>query len=74
MCKWLSWDPSPDEIKNTKYENSTLNTIFDNKDENKKNLDIFNEVQKKEQLEQSLQESMDESSQNQKEIIDKIFD
>jgi hypothetical protein len=74
MCKWLSWDPSPDEIKNTKYENSTLNTIFDNKDENKKNLDIFNEVQKKEQLERSLQESMDESSQNQKEIIDKIFD
>jgi hypothetical protein len=74
MCKWLKWDPSPDDIKSNKYENSTLNTIFENKETNKKDLDVFNEIQKKEDLEQSLQESLDESSQNQKEIIDKIFD
>ena len=71
---WLKWDPDPTEIKDQIYENETLNSIFKNKEENSKNLDIFNEQQRTEELEYNMEKELEESSKNQKEIIDKIFE
>ena len=71
---WLKWDPDPTEIKEQIYENETLNSIFKNKEENSKNLDIFNEQQRTEELEYNMEKELEESSKNQKEIIDKIFE
>ena len=71
---WLTWDPDPNDIKDQIYENETLNSIFEKKEQNNSNLELFNEKNKVEEIESNLENEMKKSSDNQKEIIDKIFE
>ena len=63
MGKWLVWDPDPLTIKEQKYENESLNNIFVKKDENVNNLKILNS-----------QEKNNINENNQKQIIDTLFE
>ena len=76
--KWLEWNPNPDKIKSQKYENKMLNDIFEKKQENNENLEIFkakkNEEELESNLENQLESQLENSEANQKNIINNIFE
>tara|TARA_Y100001954_G_C15815521_1_gene607300 strand:- start:1578 stop:2672 length:1095 start_codon:yes stop_codon:yes gene_type:complete len=74
VSNWLEWEPDPDKIEDQVYENEMLNSIFKNKSLNAKDLDMFNQKLQQEEIENNLKKEIEESSKNQKEIIDKIFE
>lgn len=72
--KWLEWDPLPEKIKNQKYENEMLNNIFDKKNQNNENLNIFNAELEKDKLEDELKKELEDNENTQNKIINSIFD
>ena len=77
MGYWLPWDPNADKVQDEVFQNSELNKMMDQYQQNNVNRDIFYEEEKREKIKTAREESAraeKEKQENRKEVIYDIED
>ncbi len=57
MGYWLPWDPNADKVQDEVFQNSELNKMMDQYQQNNVNRDIFYEEQKREKIKEAREEA-----------------
>ena len=74
MGYWLPWDPNADKVQDEVFQNSELNKMMDQYQQNTVNKDMFYEEQKREKIKEAREEAAKAKMEKEKNKEDTVYE